>query len=492
MGSLAEIPLPALLVGLHRDGFSGLLHLRRGTVTKRFEWRSGLPVTVSSRLPAEKLCEILVAEGSLAPEARSRVERTVAARGCSELQALASLALSTPRTVVLALTEQLRRSLRDCLRWREGEFRLEPHATAGSSPALPFDLLTLVTDEIARGWALHEVLTSLGSHALTHPTLVPGFATPWLGNDGVRERLLPRLDGGTTTHALLHELDDPAAAAGLWVLDTLGALVHRQERASAAPAVPADGPASASPHEVAAQPEIEIVVAATEAETKQSPAAGPRPEAVARTAAAETLGRELAALHSRLPSLSLFEVLGLEPGADASAVRRAYLKAAKRLHPDRIVQLGLTDAKTQANEVFAEITRAHAVLSDPERRRHYEENHEAPETDADRIAEAEASFRRGEVLLRAGNFRGALELLERAVTLWPDEAEYQAALAWALHRKTPPERERAWKHFERALALGEQAVWLLRASLVARELGNDARAAELARRARELDPEVKA
>jgi tetratricopeptide (TPR) repeat protein len=132
------------------------------------------------------------------------------------------------------------------------------------------------------------------------------------------------------------------------------------------------------------------------------------------------------------------------------------------------------------------------VLSNPERRRQYEENHEAPETDADRIAEAEASFRRGEVLLRAGNFRGALELLERAVMLWPDEAEYQAALAWALHRKTPPERERAWNHFERALALGEQAVWLLRASLVARELGNEARAAEFARRARELDPQVKA
>ena len=50
---------------------------------------------------------------------------------------------------------------------------------------------------------------------------------------------------------------------------------------------------------------------------------------------------------------------------------------------------------------------------------------------------------------------------------------------------------RAVQHFERALAMGEQAVWLLRASLVARELGHDARAAELEARARELDPNVK-
>ena len=79
---------------------------------------------------------------------------------------------------------------------------------------------------------------------------------------------------------------------------------------------------------------------------------------------------------------------GLEPGADPKVVRRAYLRAAKRLHPDRLLQLGLEDLKTEANEVFAEITRAHTVLSDPEERRRYEESDEAPETDADRIAEA--------------------------------------------------------------------------------------------------------
>ena len=48
-------------------------------------------------------------------------------------------------------------------------------------------------------------------------------------------------------------------------------------------------------------------------------------------------------------------------------------------------------------------------------------------------------------------------------------------------------------HFERAFALGtEQAVWWLRASLVARELGLEPRATELAARARALDPSAKA
>src|SRR5262249_19019945 len=163
--------------------------------------------------------------------------------------------------------------------------------------------------------------------------------------------------------------------------------------------------------------------------------------------------------------------LGVARTASAKEVRRAYLAYAKRLHPDRLAQLGLQDLKEQANEVFAEVARANEVLCDPAQRELYEAGlGDASLADADRIAEAEAeaSYLRGERLLRAGNFRGALEFLERAVALWPDEAEYQAALGWALHRKTPPESQRALEHFEKAFALGSpQAVWWLRASLVA-------------------------
>jgi tetratricopeptide (TPR) repeat protein len=483
VGSLAETPLPALLVGLHRDAFSGGLVLSRGSLSKRFEWRRGVPVGVSSRLPAEKLCQILAESGALEREARARVEQWVVARGCSELQALAGLGGIAPRAVVLALAEQLRRSLGDCLGWRDGEFRLEPGEAPGAVPALPFDLLALVVEEVGRSWAPHDVLVALGPHALSFPTLVPGVSAPWLGDGAAQQRLLARLDGRSASFALLNELGDARSAAAFWILDALGVLVHRSRPAE-------------QPSETAAQPEIEIVVRerrAASGEAAKAGAAAASPAAVAADAASETLRRELRDLHQRLASLSLWEVLGVSRNADVREVRRAYLRAAKRLHPDRLAQLGLTDLKTEANEVFAEIARAHEVLSDPERRRLYEEGlGDATLAEADRIAEAEAAFRRGDVLLRAGNFRGALELLERAVTLWPEEAEYQAALAWALHRKTPPESERAWQHFERALALGEHAVWLLRASLVARELGHEARAAELAARARSLDPNVKA
>ncbi len=481
MPTFREKPLPALLVGLQRDSWSGGLVLTRGPQAKRIEWRRGAPVGVRSKVPGEQLGEILVTGGALSREARARVDQVVETRGVSELQALASAGVS-PRALVLALAEQLRRGLGECLGWREGGFRLEPGETGSAAPALPFDLLALVAEEVGRSWQLHEILVALGAHALSYPTLVPGFQLPWL--DGtLAERFVARLDGQTASFALLNELGDVRAAAALWILDELGALVHRSAPGAAPVA------AAAAPRDT-----IEIVVRgeARGAGPEAADAKAHAPAAGAGAAGA-MLGQEIRDLHQRLGSLMLWEVLGVARDADEREVRRAYLRAAKRLHPDRVVQLGLTDLKTEANELFAEITRAHEVLSDPERRRHYEETLvDTASADGDRIVEAEAAYRRGDMLLRAGNFRGALELLERAVQLWPEEGEYHAALAWALHRKAPPESARAWEHFERALALGEQAVWLLRASLVAKELGHEARAADLAARARALDPNVKA
>jgi tetratricopeptide (TPR) repeat protein len=486
VGSLLETPLPRLLVGLHRDGFTGHLTLCSESVSRRFEWRAGLPVSVSSRLPAESLTEILSGSGALEAEQRRRVAAAMSERGLSELQAVAGLGSVAPRALLLALAEQLRRALLGCLAWRSGSFQLEPREAAGAAPALPFDFPAVLLEGAAAAWRPHEVLDALGARATQYPTLAPDARSPlWASASPVRA-LLARLDGRSPTFALLSEHSEPECAAALWLLDGLGAIAF------------AEGPAAGeAQREVSAPagPRIEIVV-------RGGPAAGAAASAATRerktsdasARADDELRREILDLHGRLRELPLWDLLGVKRDASAKEIRRAYLGAAKRLHPDRLAQLGLLDLKEAANEVFAEIARAHEVLSDPEQRERYEATlGDAPAADADRIAEAEASYVRGEQLMRAGNFRGALEYLERAVALWPEEADYQAALGWALHRKTPPESERALEHFERAFARGtEQAVWWLRGSLAAKGAGNEKRAAELAARARALDANVRA
>ena len=62
-----------------------------------------------------------------------------------------------------------------------------------------------------------------------------------------------------------------------------------------------------------------------------------------------------------------FKVLGVERNADADAVKRAFRKLARQYHPD--VNPG--DASAEAK--FKEVSEAYEVLSDPDKRRRYEQ-----------------------------------------------------------------------------------------------------------------------
>ncbi len=145
--------------------------------------------------------------------------------------------------------------------------------------------------------------------------------------------------------------------------------------------------------------------------------------------------------------------------------------------------------------MFARIAEAHEVLADPDRRRDYDRGDQNGNEDMDvaRVVQAEALFRKAEILLRAGNFGGALEFLRPAVAMWPNECAYQSALGWALYKKAPPDHEvRTRTPRERAVALDrDDAVAHFRLGVVLRALGEkDAADAALAR-AKQLDPKVR-
>ncbi len=50
------------------------------------------------------------------------------------------------------------------------------------------------------------------------------------------------------------------------------------------------------------------------------------------------------------------------------------------------------------------------------------------------ILESEVEFQRGQVLIRKGDFAGAVQLLKHAVELYDQEPEYLVDLGWALYR----------------------------------------------------------
>jgi tetratricopeptide (TPR) repeat protein len=154
--------------------------------------------------------------------------------------------------------------------------------------------------------------------------------------------------------------------------------------------------------------------------------------------------------------------------------------------------MGLADLKTEAASVFARIAEAFEVLSDPDKRASYDAGgSEAAEIDTARLAQAEKSFRKGEILVKMGNFAGALEYLEPAVELWPEEPAYQAGLGWALYKQPRSDIARALEHLEIALSQApDDASVHYRLGVVLRAQGDGDRARGLLERAQSLDPSL--
>ncbi len=70
-----------------------------------------------------------------------------------------------------------------------------------------------------------------------------------------------------------------------------------------------------------------------------------------------------------LPTIDPYEVLGLERTASPDEIKSAYRKTALKTHPDKAPD----DKKDEAKEKFQQVAFAYAVLSDPARRKRYDE-----------------------------------------------------------------------------------------------------------------------
>jgi tetratricopeptide (TPR) repeat protein len=492
-GRLADRPLPTLLLDLHRERFDGQLVVTSGRHERRFELDRGAPVFVESNIPSESLCAQLVARGAIDSETERRVRETVQRKRCREGVALLSLRVLPPRDLIFALKDQIRRRLVDSFAWTEGDWRIEPGEPRGAETrALRCDPLPLVQEGLATHWRIERMLEGLAHAIDRYPTPRKSFAklVQRLKLGGDQAAAVAAIDGRRPFGVALGPvLGVPGTVAAVWILDAVQAF----EYADAAAVDEAEALA-------AFDSEIEIDVdGPVHADEKRTPRTAPRAAAAGSRPSPQQAGGDEAArlrsqietLRASLGELTHYQVLGLEPDVRAGAIKKAYIQAAKQYHPDTLARLGLEDLRQDASDVFARVAEAFEILTDAARRADYdaELRGELTEKDAMRLAQAEASYRKGEILLRMGDFAGAVGYLAPAVEIWPDEPVYQSALGWALFKQPKSDPAAARAHLELAVRQGpDDATAHMRLGMVLRALGENEAAEKVTAIGRRLQP----
>jgi len=139
---------------------------------------------------------------------------------------------------------------------------------------------------------------------------------------------------------------------------------------------------------------------------------------------------------------SYYEVLGVERGATSSQIQAAFFQVAKRFHPDRLGP-EFEDVRELIVRSFSRITEAHQILSEATRRAEYDQMLASGGGAADEqeqvqsVLRATMAFQRAEVLLKRNAVEAAEKEARAAVEGDPDQADYEALLAWIEALRNP-------------------------------------------------------
>ena len=147
--------------------------------------------------------------------------------------------------------------------------------------------------------------------------------------------------------------------------------------------------------------------------------------------------REIADYAVEIDGQNFFEMLGLGNDIGEEEVRDAYFRRVKRFHPDRLPP-GLAPLLPFADRIFHYLTEARDTLGDARARIKYKATVQqgggtpAADRQLSRVVDAAMDFQKVEVLVRRRDWDEALSILQEALEVSPEEADYHAMRGWVL------------------------------------------------------------
>ena len=452
-GSIAPGIVPALLRDVYVRRRTGLLHFTRGGERYALWFEAGHLVYGSSGTQELRLGEVLLARGFLLPDDLERAASQVGLGGRRLGELLIEMGLLAREKVEEGLAIHAGLIVQRLLAWNEGRYQLEevdPPPAEGSDPLrvatgqVVLEAARAVDDERA-------ILRSLGRlDRVLLPASEPLLRFQRLSLSQLEGFVLSRIDGTLTAQEVidLTSLPHDVVERCLFALLCTGLVEYA--------------------------------------------AGGPAPAA---RATAQFLRQEILERHARLATASHAEVLGLTASATEAEIKAAYLRLAKRYHPDVHHDPALADLRDVLEALFFRVSQAWQVLSNPITRA-ASEGRPAAEARATSPATApllntpEELYAKAEQALADGRADEAIMHLNQTVELAHGRLRQMARLSLARQYQRNPERVRVAER-ELRLAIGEDPesveAHLLLAGLYRTE-GLGQRAVALLKRVLELRP----
>jgi curved DNA-binding protein CbpA/CheY-like chemotaxis protein len=427
-GELSQNPAPYLFVDLLRQKASGVLTFTQDTTVRRIHFQQGMVRYAQGNVLSETAGAAQVAAGVIKQASFDRALAVSRQNKVPIHEALAHSRVMTPEQLKTAVKQQTADVCVNALALESGQHRFDPQ---------PPEQLNQVPDARASTVAL---VLEAAKRSGRSPA-----ARAWLeARSGQKMARTPELERElfSVKNAWPGESVTPLVGGTRTVGEALSRIKETEQPLLHYLCV--SGLVQLSSGQGASSPPPQRSVAQDEDRGKQFN----ERELAAR--------KMLVAERVRVRDANHYDVLGVLPTAPSDEIKAAYFAAAKRYHSDGFSGLDLGSARRTAEELFAKVSEAHQVLSNPAKRGEYDvyldRKAKGLPTDVGAVLRAENVFQRGEKLFKSGKWEDAEAAFREAVSLNHAEAEFHAYLGMSMFRSRGKADE-ALQFIERALEM---------------------------------------
>ncbi len=416
-GEIRDMTVPWLFQDIRAGKKSGTAVFEQDKAVKKVYFVNGDVLFASSNINDERLGEFLMRQGRLTRDQFDAASETVIKTKKKLGAVLFELGILSPKELVSQVRLQIKHIILALFAWRGGSYRFSEGEPPGSD-LIPLHMSTgnLILEGIRElDWqVVRKALPALKT--VLRPSADPSviFQNADLSSD--QKNVLSFIDGART-------IEQICSATGIGDFNTLKAvyllLALRMAEVG----------------EIGSERDKRFAREAVSEAAKASAEKTGQPAAGQPATTKETLLQAF----DRLKQQDHFQVLGVTASARPEEVKKAYFRLAKMYHPDRHFEPEMADMKEKLEALFSRIHDAYQTLTDPARRREYEQEKPAGpaapgfeekkaedyvENYAEKAGRAVSYFNAGMKDFNIGNFWGAAESFAWATRLDPVKAPY--------------------------------------------------------------------